>query len=243
MYCQCVVKDKGVNLTSIAQNFKDWAMGEPMGIGETTYKVLILADYVEKPFEVSKKIWEMGHCKGAANGGLMRTSIVGTFPKAVEESAANICRLTHYDPRCVGSCVIISRLIHSLIYKSVGLSYHEMVDIAMKYDERIVEFIDLSLAPDIRILELQDEDSVGYTLRCLSAALWAYWHSSSFTEGLLAVVRAGGDADTNAAVSCAVLGAKYGYEAIPNEYKEGLIYRSQLDSVIEELKCLFYPYW
>lgn len=45
-----VVKDKGVNITSIAHNFKDWAMGEPMGIGETTYKVLILADYVEMPF-------------------------------------------------------------------------------------------------------------------------------------------------------------------------------------------------
>lgn len=44
------MKDKGVNLTSIAHNFKDWAMGEPMGIGETTYKVLILADYVEMPF-------------------------------------------------------------------------------------------------------------------------------------------------------------------------------------------------
>lgn len=48
------MKDKGVNLTSIAHNFKDWAMGEPMGIGETTYKVLILADYVEMPFEASK---------------------------------------------------------------------------------------------------------------------------------------------------------------------------------------------
>jgi hypothetical protein len=44
-----VIKDKGVNLTTIAQNFKDWAMGEPMGIGQTTYKVLNLADYVEKP--------------------------------------------------------------------------------------------------------------------------------------------------------------------------------------------------
>ena len=39
------MKEKGVNLTSIAHNFKDWAMGEPMGIGETTYKVLILVDY------------------------------------------------------------------------------------------------------------------------------------------------------------------------------------------------------
>ena len=127
-----------------------------------------------------------------------------------------------------------------MIYKNVGLSYHEMVDIAMKYDVRIVEFIDLPLSPDIRTLELQDEDSVGYTLRCLSVALWAYWHARSFTEGLLAVVRAGGDADTNAAVACAVLGAKYGYEAIPNEYKEGLIYRRLLDSVIEGLICLFY---
>ena len=231
-----VVKDKGVNLMSIARNFKDWATGEPMGIGETTYKVLSISDYAEKPLAASKMIWEMGHRKGAANGGLMRTSIVGTFPKAVEECAANICRLTHYDPRCVGSCVIISRLIHSLIYNNVGLSYHEIIDIAMKYDERIAEFVDLALSPDIRALGLQDEGSAGYTLRCLSAALWTYWHVKSFTEGLLAVVRAGGDADTNAAVACAVLGAKYGYEAIPKEYKEGLIYRSQLNSVIEGLK-------
>ena len=227
-----VIQDKGVNLASIAQNFKEWANGEPMGIGENTYKVLTIGDYVEHPLEVSKKIWEMSHEKSAANGGLMRTSIVGLFPKAVEECASNICRLTHYDPRCVGSCVIVSELIHSLVYSDKGLSYHQISDIGRKYDERIPEFIDLSLSPDIRALELQDEDSVGYTLRTLAAALWAYWHSRTFQEGLLAVVRAGGDADTNAAVACAILGAKFGYQAIPAEYKEGLIFREQLDDVI-----------
>ena len=227
-----VVKDKGVNLTSIANNFKEWANGEPMGIGENTYKVLTIGDYVEHPLEVSKKIWEMSHEKSAANGGLMRTSIVGLFPKAVEECASNICRLTHYDPRCVGSCVIVSELIHSLVYSDKGLSYHQISDIGRKYDERIPEFIDLSLSPDIRALELQDEDSVGYTLKTLSAALWAYWHARTFEEGLLAVVSEGGDADTNAAVACAILGAKFGYQAIPAEYKEGLIFREQLDDVI-----------
>lgn len=236
---RAVVKDRGVNLTSIAQNFKEWAMGEPMGIGDTTYKVLMVADYVEKPFEVSKLVWEMGHRRGAANGGLMRTSVVGTFPKAVEECAANICRLTHYDPRCVGSCVVVSKLIHSLIYENKGLSYYDMIDCAGRYDRRIAEYIDSAkLALDIRDLELQDEYSVGYTLRCMSAALWAYWNAKSFEHGLLTVVRAGGDADTNAAVACAVLGAKYGYEAIPDEYKEGLVYRNQLDEVIEGLKSL-----
>jgi len=119
-----VIKDKGVNLTTIAQNFKEWADGEPMGIGENTYKVLMIGDYVEKPLEVSKKVWEMSNRQAAANGGLMRTSIVGLFPKAVEECAANICRLTHYDPRCVGSCVIVSELIHSLVYDNKGLTYN-----------------------------------------------------------------------------------------------------------------------
>ena len=227
-----IIKDKGVNLTSIAQNFKDWANGEPMGIGENTYKVLMIGDYVEHPFEVSKKVWEMSGKKAAANGGVMRTSIVGLFPKAVEECAVNICRLTHYDPRCVGSCVIVSELIHSLVYNEKRLSYHQIVDMAKKYDERIVEFVDLSMNTDIRALELQDEASVGYTLRTLAAGLWAYWNARTFEDGLLSVVRAGGDADTNAAVACAILGAKFGFNAIPQEYIDGLIYKEQLDEVI-----------
>ena len=227
-----VIKDKGVNYTSIARNFKEWADGEPMGIGETTYKVLSFGDYVEKPFDASKMLWEMSHQKSAANGGVMRTSIVGLFPKAVEECAVNICRLTHYDPRCVGSCAIVSLLIHSLVYEEEKLSYHKIVDIAQKYDSRIREYIDLSLNTDIRALESQDWDSVGYTLKTLAAGLWAYWNASSFEEGLLSVVRAGGDADTNAAVACAILGAKFGISAIPQEYIDGLIYKEQLDEVV-----------
>ena len=234
-----VIKEKGVNLTSIAQNFKNWANGEPMGIGENTYKVLMIGDYVEHPLEVSKKVWEMSGKKAAANGGLMRTSIVGLFPKAVEECAENICRLTHYDPRCVGSCVIVSELIHSLVYNGKGLSYHQIVDMARKYDERIVEFIDLSMNTDIRALELQDEESVGYTLKTMAAGLWAYWNAQSFEEGLLTVVRAGGDADTNAAVACAILGAKYGFSAITQEYVDGLIYKDQLDEVVSGMIELF----
>ena len=227
-----VIKDKGVNLTSIARNFKEWADGEPMGIGETTYKVLSFGDYVEKPFDASKMLWEMSHQQSAANGGVMRTSIVGLFPKAVEECAVNICRLTHYDPRCVGSCAIVSLLIHSLVYEEEKLSYHKIVDIAQKYDSRIREYIDLSLNTDIRALELQDWDSVGYTLKTLAAGLWAYWNAPSFEEGLLSVVRAGGDADTNAAVACAILGAKFGFNTIPQEYVDGLIYKEQLDEVV-----------
>ncbi len=80
-----------------------------------------------------------------------------------------------------------------------------------------------------------DYEHMGYTLVTLSIALWAYCHAKSFKDGLLAVVNAGGDADTNAAVACAIVGAKFGYDSIPEEYKAGLFYREQLDNVVESL--------
>jgi ADP-ribosylglycohydrolase len=107
-----------------------------------------------------------------------------------------------------------------------------MVVVGERYDRRIREFIDLSMNTDIRALELQDWDSVGYTLKTLAAGLWAYWNAKTFEDGLLEVVRAGGDADTNAAVACAILGAKFGFSSIPQEYVEGLIYKNQLDEIV-----------
>ena len=228
-----VIEDKGVNLTNIARHFKMWAEGEPMGIGLNTYKVLSIGDYVEKPLEVSKLVWKMSHYQSAANGGLMRTSVVGLFPKAVRTCAENICKLTHYDPRCVGSCVIVSELINALVYGNPIPRRLEMLDIAQDYDERIEEYINRSETDDIN--ELMDDEFMGYTLVTLSVALWAYWHAKSFEDGLLKVVNAGGDADTNAAVACAILGAKFGFSSFPQEYVNGLIYKEQLDEVVENL--------
>lgn len=228
-----VIEDKGVNLNNIARHFKMWAEGEPMGIGNNTYKVLSIGDYVEKPLEVSQLVWKMSRYESAANGGLMRTSVVGLFPKAVRMCAEEICKLTHYDPRCVGSCVIVSELINALVFGKPKPRRFEMLDIAEEYDERIEEYIDRSETDNIN--NLMDDDFMGYTLVTLSDALWAYWHAKSFEGGLLKVVNAGGDADTNAAVACAILGAKFGFSSIPQEYVDGLIYKEQLNEVVEEL--------
>jgi len=226
------IEDKGgVDLSHIARNFKDWASDNPRGIGLNTFKVLSIGDYVEKPLEVSKLIWELNRRQSAANGGVMRTSVVGLFPNDVEKHAADICRLTHYDPRCVGSCVIVSELIHSLVYDCQPLSFEKIIEIADKYDERIKKFVIIAKDGALDSLDLADEKSMGYTLKTLAVALWAYWHCTSFEEGLLTVVNAGGDADTNAAVACAILGAKFGYNSIPIDYIDGLIHKDQLEKV------------
>lgn len=229
-----VNEDKGVNFLNIARHFKTWAEGMPMGIGSHTYKVLTIGDYAEKPFEVSYMAWKMSRYQSAANGGLMRTSVVGLFPKEVRTCAENICKLTHYDPRCIGSCVIVSELIHALVYGMESQTRSEMLDTVIQYDADICEYIDNAwLETDVK--KLVYYDNCGYTLVTLSVALWSYWHASSFEEGLLAIVNAGGDADTNAAVACAILGAKYGFHAIPKEYVDGPLYKETLDKTIDNL--------
>lgn len=126
--------------------------------------------------------------------------------------------IRNYDPRCVGTCVIVASIIHNQ-----HLSYDEIKAIGEKYDDRIAEWIDLAYkSDDIVKLDLDEPHSIGYTLRTLAAALWCYWHAESFESGILAVVNAGGDADTNGAIACAILGAKYGYNAIPRYYIENL---------------------
>lgn len=225
------------DILQVAKNFKDWADGEPMGIGAHTFKVLAMGDYVEKHDECSRLWWELSRRQSAANGALMRTSIVGLVQNNFIEQTEDICRLTHYDPRCIGSCVIATSIIHNLVWNDKPLSYEEIKNIGSKYDVRLEEWIDLAYKRKyISELDLDETHSIGYTLRTLAAALWCYWHANSFESGLLAVVNEGGDADTNAAISCAILGAKYGYNAIPEYYIKSLYkereYRHKVDNFI-----------
>lgn len=226
------------NIRKVAQNFKDWADGEPMGIGAHTFKVLAMGDYVEKHDECSRLWWELSRKTSAANGALMRTSVVGLVPDNIAEQAEAICKLTHYDPRCVGSCVIATSIIHDLVWNDKHLSYDEIKAIGTQYDDRIAEWIDLAYkSDDIAKLDLDETHSIGYTLRTVAAALWCYWHADSFKSGLLAVVNEGGDADTNGAIACAILGAKYGFDTIPRYYIDNLYreceYRQKVNNFIE----------
>lgn len=224
------------NIHSVASNFKDWFNGTPMGIGSHTYKVLCMGDYVEQPEMCSKLWWDLSRQQSAANGALMRTSVVGLAPSNVIEQAEAICKLTHYDSRCVGSCVIAVSIIHNLVWNDRQLSYGEIKDIAQRYDNRILEWIDTAYNnTDISMLDLDETYSIGYTLRTLSAALWCFWHSPSFVDGLLSVVNEGGDADTNGAISGAILGAKFGVSSIPGHYIDNLHNREEYHNKITNL--------
>lgn len=206
------------NLHAIAQNFKDWFNGDCLGIGRHTNNVLSFSDYVENPMFAAEVIWKLYRCRSAANGGIMRTSVVGIPENITDKEIEDVCRLTHPDSRCIGSCVIASIIIHNLIWHQYELSLSEIKEIGAKYSEEINKWVDLAYSGELSDLHLDDNASMGYTLRTLAAALWVYFHSPDFESGLRAIVNEGGDADTNGAIACAVLGAKYGIGSIPQYY-------------------------
>jgi ADP-ribosylglycohydrolase len=227
-------------LRDIARNFRAWETSpESMGIGMLVHDVLTIGDYVDKPQEVAKLFWNLSNKNNAPNGGLMRTSVVGLLRDNVADAAENICKLTHYDPRCVGSCVMAAEVIHSLVYQNRLLTADEMRPIGDRYDARINSFVNLAVnAEGIEGLELDEPSSAGYTLKTLSAAIWCLFHTNSFTEGMLAVVNAGGDADTNAAISCAILGARYGRSSIPAYYIDHLYKRDVYVECVDKLAAV-----
>ena len=56
---------------------------------------------------------------------------------------------------------------------------------------------------------------------------------------ILKIILSGGDADTNAAVAGAILGAKFGIDQVPEEWKDGLLYASMLHNKVQEFYAMY----
>lgn len=227
-----LLEKKSIDLRNIAQRFVEWKKANGMGIGRHTNNILSVGNYADDPIKVAQLIWSMSGMKSAPNGAIMRTSIVGCWNysnwEQVRIDTENICKLTHYDPRCVGSCVIISYIVSQTLQDKTILK-SDILNIADQYDSRIAEYVELTYQSDINLLKLDEESKIGYTLKTLSAALWAYNYTQDFYSGLKLIIEQGGDADTNGAVAGALLGLKFGYIDIPKNLKEKLIGKDILE--------------
>ncbi|KAK6520623.1 hypothetical protein TWF506_000873 [Arthrobotrys conoides] len=92
----------------------------PLGIGNTVGMVVTHTDFLSDPAGVSKGRWINTKCVNAANGAVMRTSIIAPMfiNKTLEETyqaAVDIALVTHADPRCLVSCVAVVGILRALL--------------------------------------------------------------------------------------------------------------------------------
>lgn len=245
------LEQNAVDLLDIARRFQRWAAAGNPGLGGTTHAVLFCKDlygveFLQSDFEdnygvAARHVWEQSDRQLAANGGVMRTSVVGLWDsgdrQAVRENAAKICQITHYDPRCVASSVAVSLAVRDLLNGATDMQALTRSRLG-EFDgihADVTTYRQRTENPDIAALKLGESWGMGYTLKTTSAGFWALQHAPDFESGLLQIIHQGGDADTNGAVAGALLGAKFGYRNMPEAWVQGLRDRAALEARAEQL--------
>ncbi|MDP1690235.1 MAG: ADP-ribosylglycohydrolase family protein [bacterium] len=167
-----------------------------------------------------------------SNGSLMRTAPValrhhGDF-KAIVETARRASRITHTHPLAVECTVFYTVVLDRLL---AGYSFMQATGAARRSlrtlltEDSLVEYLDFGREASYKMLEEPDEPDAhtrGGALITLQVALWATAHAKTFREGITMTVGFGGDTDTYGAVAGGLLGAIYGTEAIPPEWKSAM---------------------
>lgn len=243
---ESLVEKRAIDPRDVARKLTRWLVDDGFGCGQLVYSVLSEPDYLLRPEETARRIWEQSGKTRAPNGAVMRTSVVGIWHyddlQHVASNAGKICKITHADPRCVASCVAVSVAAASLINSSTpNWAIHQAATFASAEDKDCGNLVLSSCAATLEELDLDhgcsqgEQDRIGYTYTTVAAAFWAVYNTSSFEDGVVAVINEGGDADTNAAVAGALLGARFGFSGIPQRWVDGLAEARYLHSEVDDL--------
>jgi len=240
---ESLINKEYVDELDIAKRIHSWAYNGGRGLGNTVYNVISSPRFLIEPHEVARLVWLNSGKNMAANGAIMRTSILGIWEFAqfekLRQNTENIAKITHFDPRCVGSCVAVTYAISKLLQNDTDIDKitSQAIELTDEYDVRIREYLEFSQEKGLDKLRLDEPESIGYTLKAMSTGFWAL-HQNNFKTAILEIVNQGGDADTNAAVAGSILGAKLGYKALPKEWIDGLQNKVKLNHLIDKLLAL-----
>lgn len=193
-----LLREGGYKRDKVLDAYREWLQTRPIDIGETTERGLLGLHTTESE----------------SNGSLMRVSPIGIWAAGNAGLAAATARtdssLTHPNPVCVEACAAFCGAIAVAI---AGASREEMVKAALdNCTGPVHEAIRRNTLPaDFRSRQ-------GWVLTALQNAFYRLRNSSSLEAALMATVACGGDTDTNAAITGALLGASVGVQAIPSRW-------------------------
>ena len=220
------------DLDAIASNFLTWYSAGPADVGIQTSSVLGSAAVPEDLAGAATAFMD-ANPRSAGNGALMRTAPVALTAlddrAEIARLAGSIASLTHAHPNSVAACVLWSLAIQEAITTAEpdeafdweaavrnGLE-HIAEDRRQRWDELITEAV---TGPPGMF------NPNGWVVTAFQAALSAIVNtpepaeqpSDHLRDALVAAVRIGDDTDTVAAIAGALLGARWGTGAIPDEW-------------------------
>ena len=178
----------------------------------------------------------------AGNGSLMRLAPVPLFyagkPIEAIERSGESSRTTQGAKAAVDACRYFGGLIVGAVQ---GVSKEELLSDryapvqAHWHKNKLAVEIEGIAAGSFKTKRPPEIKGNGYVVKCLEAALWAFYRSDTFREGCLLAVNLGDDADTTGAVYGQLAGAYYGEDEIPEDWHQKLAHVGLIKSFADAL--------
>jgi ADP-ribosylglycohydrolase len=241
-----LVERRGFDPVDQMERYRRWyregylsSTGRCFDIGNTVRAALERFERTHEPYCGSPDPFSAG------NGSLMRLAPVPLFYardlRQAVAKAGDSSRTTHGAVEAVDACRYLAALIAGAVN---GASKEELLSGC--YEPVPGLWREAPLAPKIAAVAAGSYKKnnppairgTGYVVDCLEAALWAFYHGSTFQEGALLAVNLGDDADTTGAVYGQLAGVYYGEEGIPAEWREKLAMREFIAKLAEAIFAL-----
>lgn len=228
-----LLEQGGFDARDQMQRYLRWAntgynssRSKAFGMGKIVFRALAAFQKTNDPFSGPTD------SKHSGNGSLMRLAPVVIYyhrdiPQTLKQ-AAESSRTTHGSVECLQACQYFALLMLR------AFSGHSKEEI-FRIDDALLP-LGLDRIRHVRDLEFtrKSADDVrgnGYVIDSLEAALWAFWHTQSFEQAILAAANLGDDADTTAAICGQLAGAFYGKEGIPASWLDRLYRGSEIEDI------------
>lgn len=213
--------EKGFNLDDQFERYQKWYLtgyatpfdDRSYGIGQQTLKAL------------SRKI-DLNRMNGmderaGGNGSLMRCAPIGLYYceqySEIKEKSLLSSYITHNYHIAGWTCVILNTII-SLIIEGVQKE-RVLSNIKTIFEKSIPDEINTVLNLDYQKINDYNYPISGYSVDTLRIALWSWLTSENYLESIKKVILLGDDTDTFGAVTGAIAGCYWGYDAIPDDDK------------------------
>jgi len=220
--------DLSVSLDEVAKEFFRWYEEDGRGVGIQTERIFreVTDRTSAAELNLESNLFMVSNERAAGNGSLMRTAVVAlpflSKPEVVAEVASAVSLLTHADLDCREACVIWSKAIrHAILFENfdgIQLAINELPSFRQSY------WNDLFDATE-SVSDASEFTNNGWVIHAIQAAFKVIMSTATETPehlvlGIEAAVRVGNDTDTVAAIAGALLGARWGYSAIPKDWLE-----------------------
>ena len=174
----------------------------------------------------------------AGNGGIMRLApaLIATAEQDIT-TAMRLAKISSRETHFSYEADAGAELFGAMLWKALrATDKQEVVDVEAystdeSYDGILSEIRESSDKDSEEVLR----DLGGYVVDALRIAVWGFLNHENFRDGMVAVIRLGGDTDTNAAIYGQLAGAYYGYDDIPEEWLHGLYLHDEIKLVASEL--------